>query len=224
MSLLVQLCQGDIRSCLNALQLVKANSAGPLARLLASDLRTSSSEDGDASNPVAAALGVKDGSTSIHMVWSQLFRAPSPKERARQSGPGRLDEAGQTSKLVQTIMGSGDMDKVLAGCFEHYPNLSPPDEGWWRFSKAHEWIHWFETLNNKGWELSGGTSELWQYLPWSFVIWKRLFANTSNALPEYPRVDYQVSEPSLSISLPFPASADLYIFTRITSSDRHSMK
>jgi chromosome transmission fidelity protein 18 len=78
----------------------------------------------------------------------------------------------------------------LAGCFEHYPQLKLVDDGWSRFEKMHDWIYWFESINKRSWEI-GAQTEMWSYLPWSFVGWKTLFANTRNDLPEYPRVDYQ---------------------------------
>lgn len=185
LNLLISMCQGDMRSCLNAMQLVQADPRG----LTAATLQGNSGRLEE-----AAILSSKDASASIHQVWTRLFRTQTAKERDRGRNRRCTTSASEGTNeaqwTVDAIMNSGEMDKVLAGCFEHYPNLKLVDDGWWRFHKAHEWIHWYEHLNQRGWEL-GNQVDMWAYLPWSFACWPQLFANTANELPEYPRVDYQ---------------------------------
>lgn len=184
---LVDICQGDIRSCLNVLQLMQSDRSG----LTADTFRQPS--DGDEMNDsVSLALGVKDGNVGIHQVWSLLFQTLTTREKAQQrgrNGKGSVDQD-EGARIVASIINSGEMSKILAGCFEHYPSLNLVDDGWWRYERMHDWIHWYEYIDKTSWEV-GTQTEMWSYLPWSFVGWKYLFANTGNALPEYPRIDYQ---------------------------------
>ncbi|UZJ55380.1 hypothetical protein CBS101457_004700 [Exobasidium rhododendri] len=183
---LVDICQGDIRSCLNVLQLIQTEAGGLTAETFT---KTQSNELDD---KVACALGIKDGNSSIQQVWSNLFRTLTTREKAQKRGDNQETRNDQREgiKIIGSIMGNGEMDKILAGCFEHYPTLKLVDDGWWRFSKMHDWIYWYEFINKKSWEI-GAQTEMWTYLPWSFMGWKHLFANTGNELPEYPRIDYQ---------------------------------
>lgn len=79
---------------------------------------------------------------------------------------------------------------ILPGCFDHYPTLRPPDDGWARYAKIHDWLHFGQALTSTVY--SNQNFELLSFLPWTFVPWHLLFANVGNTLPEYPRVDYEV--------------------------------
>lgn len=191
LNLLISLCQGDLRSCLNALQLVQSDSRG----LTAATLQGDQGDPNDLS--IVSALSIKDGNSNIHQVWMKLLRTHTSREKDRQRGAkmrakhtAEGTENDETNEVVSSVISSGEMDKILAGCFEHYTNLKLVDDGWWRFRKMHDWIHWYEYLNQRGWEL-GVQNEMYSYLPWSFACWRQLFANTANVLPEYPRIDYQ---------------------------------
>ncbi|CAO1622886.1 unnamed protein product [Jaminaea pallidilutea] len=180
LSLLAELAQGDIRACLNALQMAKHRamrgahrSSGPV-EVTEADVRE-------------AGVGVKDGSTSTQNVWRALFKTPSPKERARKTAPS--EGSALTHHLVNLVQSCGEHNRVLQGCFEHYPALSFVDDGWWRIRSVLGWVDWGLDLQDKA--FGGGMFDLMGYVPWSFVKWHTLFANTVNALPEWPKVDYE---------------------------------
>lgn len=179
LSLLVELSQGDIRSCLNALQLAQLKqlrgSGGGAIEITEQDIRALGSG------------GIKDGSTNLQCVWSALFKTPSPKERARKTAP--FEGPALTQHLVSLVQSSGDHNRVLQGCFEHYPNLNFIDDGWWRIKNILTWIDWGSEMQDKA--FSNGLFDLMGYVPWGFVKWNLLFANTVNTLPEWPRVDYE---------------------------------
>lgn len=186
---LIDSCQGDIRSCLNVLQLIQSDLGG----LTGESLKKKDELD----QRLASAMAMKDGNSSTHQIWSQLFQSLTTKEKAQKrfhgkqsGGGGGGEELSEGNSLVASILNNGEMDKILAGCFGHYPLLKLVDDGWWRFKKMHDWIYWYEHLNKRSWEV-GAQTELWTYLPWSFVGWKQFFANTANEMPEYPREDYQ---------------------------------
>ncbi|PWN50508.1 P-loop containing nucleoside triphosphate hydrolase protein [Violaceomyces palustris] len=199
LSLLSELTGGDIRSCLNALEFAKAKDI----RLTEGEIRN-------------ASIGIKDTGTSVHKVWELLFRTQNRKAKdkatfkglqTRQteaSTPWNSGNAGETKKasevmidspnenlyrLVHEIQSCNEYEKLAQGCFEHYPSLRTSDDGWKRFERVHDWLDFGQNLHQKIW--SGGHYELMGFLPWTFVPWHLLFANSGNALPEYPRVDYE---------------------------------
>lgn len=179
LSLLVELSQGDIRSCLNALQLAQLKQ-----------LRGNDGESVEITEHDIRALGsggIKDGSTNLQSVWSALFKTPTPKERARKTAP--YEGSALTQHLVSLVQSSGDHNRILQGCFEHYPNLHFIDDGWWRIRSILTWMDWGSEMQDRA--FSNGLFDLMGYVPWSFVKWNTLFANTVNTLPEWPRVEYE---------------------------------
>ncbi|KAK0526840.1 Chromosome transmission fidelity protein 18 [Tilletia horrida] len=196
LSLLVDLTQGDVRACINALQFLKT--------------RSSSITEADV-HGAASALGLKDGGANVHRVWDMLFHAPSSRERARSLEP--RDARRVSDKIVREASLCGDFDKVALGCFEHYPKLTLVDDGWARFKEAHEWLYFAGCIQDSVWKNGGGTFDLMGFLPWTFVPWHHLFANTKNVMPEYPRADFEhyikrtaFSEISTSLHATLPPS------------------
>ncbi|PWN44307.1 P-loop containing nucleoside triphosphate hydrolase protein [Ceraceosorus guamensis] len=173
LNLLAELTDCDVRSCLNALQLAKAQG---------NTLEASQVRDKEGNG-----LAVKDGGSSTAKVFELLFRTPTPKERAR--GVGAKDGHETMSRIVDEVTSCGEQERLLHGCFEHYPTLRLVDDGFLRFKKIHDWMAWNEAVHAKGWELA--THELAGYLPWAFAPWHFLFANTANELPGFAKVDYQ---------------------------------
>jgi len=181
---LASLNGNDIRACLNALQFAKnqASKARSKSSKSTSTITLTASDIQEGSN-------IKDGSTTSNKVWELLFRTPSLKEVARGGLP--KDSAELSRFIVHQSMICGEYDKLSQGCFEHYPSLKTSDDGWWRYEKALDWLHWGNCLNQSVYEI--GSSEMLGYVPWSFVPWHQLFAKTGNGLPEYPKADYEVS-------------------------------
>ncbi|KAL9940432.1 hypothetical protein V8E36_001137 [Tilletia maclaganii] len=174
LSILVDLAQGDVRASINALQFLRT--------------RTSSITERDI-HGAASALGLKDGGANVHRVWDILFHAPSSRERARSLDP--RDTRLINEQIVNESSLCGDFDKVALGCFEHYPKLVLADDGWARFKEIHEWLYFAGCLQDSVWKSGGATFDLFGFLPWTFVQWHHLFANTKNTMPEYPRADYE---------------------------------
>lgn len=182
LSLLVELSQGDIRSCLNALQLTQLKQVRRSSTATSSPLEITEQDI-----RALGSGGIKDGSTNLQSVWSALFKTPTPKERARKTAP--FEGPALTQHLVSLVQSSGDSNRVLQGCFEHYPNLSFIDDGWWRIRSILTWMDWGNEMQDRA--FSNGLFDLMGYVPWSFVKWNTLFANTVNTLPEWPRVEYE---------------------------------
>ena len=172
LTLLAELTGGDVRACLNALQFAKTKTD----KLTEQDVKS-------------AALGIKDGSTSVNLVWNLIFRTPDPRRAARGGGPKNDFETVQ--KIVHEAQLSSEYERLAQGCFELYPSLRRlKDDGWHRYHKVHDWLYFGHTMLESAYKL--GTFELMAFVPWSFVPWHHQFANTHNTLPDYPKADYEV--------------------------------
>ncbi|CAO1625400.1 unnamed protein product [Sympodiomycopsis kandeliae] len=172
LSLLVELAQGDIRSCLNALQLARMKATqgrDEVVEISESDIKQLSNNG-----------GIKDGSTNVTSVWSALLRTTTTSSSGK-TRMKKLEGHDLTHHLLNTIQSNGEYAKLLNGLFEHYLNLSYKDDGWWRIQSILTWISWNE-------DMKFSTEE---YLPWSFIKWYSLFANSVNTVPDWPKVDYE---------------------------------
>ncbi|SNX83885.1 related to CTF18 - Chromosome Transmission Fidelity factor [Melanopsichium pennsylvanicum] len=209
LSLLAELTNGDIRSCLNALEFAKTKNIA----LTEAAVKT-------------ASIGIKDTGGTVHKAWEMLFRRQNRKQAAASSMKGANAHAADAdgspwnssrkasdqtlisdsrekqkdfalvdtpqenvSRIVQEVISCSEYDKLAQGCFEHYPTLRAADGGWKRYRQVHDWLHFGQSISARAW--SHGNYELLGFMPWSFVCWHLLFAHVGNALPEYPKVDYE---------------------------------
>lgn len=119
LNLLAEICQSDLRSCLNALQV------GTLLRIVEHLTYTTYLREQFMKMKLrgqvvteehvrSATVGVKEAETSIQSVWSDLF-TPLNKKRVKTLGLSPEDEARWVSRLVHSVESSGNMDKVALG-------------------------------------------------------------------------------------------------------------
>ena len=209
LSLLAELTNGDIRSCLNALEFAKTKNIALTEAAVKS-----------------ASIGIKDTGGTVHKAWEMLFRRQNRKQAAASSMKGANAQAtnGDASpwnssrkasaqqltsdgkekqkdfnlidtpqenvnRIIHEVTSCNEYDKLAQGCFEHYPTLRAADGGWKRYRQVHDWLHFGQSITSRAW--SHGNFELLAFMPWSFVCWHLLFAHVGNALPEYPKVDYE---------------------------------
>ncbi|WFD36956.1 Chromosome transmission fidelity protein 18 [Malassezia cuniculi] len=182
--LLSDLTNGDIRSCLHALQMIHA-ADGQVNEKTISD----------------AAVGIKDSAISMNSLWEQLFRNVNTRTAAYLKGQlkratGGTNAAQQKNAhqaLLHEIISYGEYDKLALACFEHYLHLRVPDDGWSRYAQIHEWLHFSQSISQRAWGGSGaGSHELFAFQPYTFLPWHMLFANIANPLPDQPpRADYE---------------------------------
>ena len=180
LTLLCDVTQGDLRSCLHALEMIRAGGGEVSERAI-----------------LDAAVGLKESGVSLTALWPQLFhgvdrRSASYVRAGAEAGRGRPGSAVQA--LVHELARFGEFERLAHGCFEHYLRLRVPDDGWARYAQAHDWLHFANTLSQRSFGGGGGQTafELLGFLPWAFVPWHLLFANVANPLPEQPpRVDYE---------------------------------
>ena len=116
MSLLIELSHGDLRSCLNTLQvrLWSRRSRIPLTTGVAHMLETDTqfirrrSRVVDESTIKSASIGSKDSGTSPSAVWDRLFRRTNPKQ-AQQTADRYVE------RLVRDVQTCGEYDKLVQG-------------------------------------------------------------------------------------------------------------
>ncbi|KAI3492844.1 hypothetical protein L1887_42448 [Cichorium endivia] len=154
-----------------------------------------------------AAIGIKDTGGTVQKAWEMLFRRQNRKQAAASSMKGANAQGHQRRKCSLEFLAKGHGSGADHGwqgqaeglcpgrhasgerCFEHYPTLRAADGGWKRYRQVHDWLHFGQCISARAW--SNGNFELLGFMPWSFVCWHLLFAHIGNALPEYPKVDYE---------------------------------
>ncbi|SPO24606.1 related to CTF18 - Chromosome Transmission Fidelity factor [Ustilago trichophora] len=209
LSLLAELTNGDIRSCLNALEFAKTKNIALTEAAVKN-----------------ASIGIKDTGGTVHKAWEMLFRRQNRKQAAASSMKGANANAADVeglpwnssrkasaqnltsdgkekqkdfalidtprenvNRIIHEVISCNEYDKLAQGCFEHYPTLRAADGGWKRYREVHDWLHFGQSIASRAW--SQGSFELLGFMPWSFVCWHLLFAHVGNSLPEYPKVDYE---------------------------------
>ncbi|KAK8861703.1 hypothetical protein IAR55_002526 [Kwoniella newhampshirensis] len=168
---LVDVTSGDVRSCLNTLQFIKSKSSAVTDEAIRS-----------------SSVGLKDSGTTLQSVWNSLFIPLAAKQRRKTSG---IDDGRYVDRLSFAVQACGDYDKVVQGCFEHYPNLKPIDASLGNLCKVHDWLGYYDRLATKVGE--GQEWDLMGYVPFAITAWySHLAAPANNAKPtEWPKADYE---------------------------------
>ncbi|PAV23521.1 P-loop containing nucleoside triphosphate hydrolase [Pyrrhoderma noxium] len=167
---LVGIAKGDMRSCLNTLQFIKARNQ-------------------EVTEPVirTATVGLKEGDTSFNSLMSGIF-APIPRKRAKELGLSELEERSYVKRISTDIDSSGSVDKVALGCFEHYTNLRHYEASLSRHEKGIQWLTAFDSLS--GAMRSEREYGLMPYLSYSLVGFHPLFSERGGPKIERPKADW----------------------------------
>lgn len=168
---LVGAAQGDLRGCLNMLQLIKARGK-------------------EVTEPVvrAATAGMKEADTSQTAVLNDLF-APLSRKRVKDLGLTEDEEGRYAARLSREIEASGAMDKVAQGCFEHYASCHRHDANFGRYLKAHEWLGAYDVL--AGEMRAEREYALLAYLPHLLAAFFPLFQERGGGRVERAKADYE---------------------------------
>ncbi|KAN0064727.1 Chromosome transmission fidelity protein 18 [Thecaphora frezii] len=216
LSLLAELTGGDLRACINALEFAKRkrldlteaavrkaavgikDTGTTVQRVWEMLFRTQSRKEKVRASTRGrqAAVGGGEGAAAM---WNQQDARSSAGVGAGggKGGVGGMAESvlvdtpqENVQRLMHEITSCGEYDKLAQGCFEHYPRLRASDDGWKRYRSAHDWLHFGEAMRAQAWSM--GWFELLGYQAWSFVAWYGLFAKAGNALPDYPKAEYEM--------------------------------
>lgn len=164
---LVKVAEGDMRTCLNTLQFVKTKSSKVTEAIVKS-----------------AALGLKDTGTSASAVWDSLFKVPYDRKGKSAGHDGKYID-----RLIKEITTCGEYERILLGCFEHYPRSKFPVDGWTAIEKAADWLQFHDRIDSS--LKADRNFELLAYLPYGLVSWHPLFAKVANPSVEWPKADYE---------------------------------
>ncbi|KAJ3195461.1 hypothetical protein HK101_012028 [Irineochytrium annulatum] len=168
---LCEISGGDLRSCLNTLQLLRKRN------------RTLSVE-------MVLKSGIKDISKGLFNVWEQIFTVAPDKKGEEKGGENRR----YIGRLSNMIMTSGDEEKILQGCYENFLKMDCHDAisavgG--RPSRIQAALDWmiFGDMLTKG----GVSSELMRYRPFTIISFHQLFARMAKPSLDFPRMDFEAS-------------------------------
>ena len=139
----------------------------------------------------SSSVGLKDSGTTLQSVWNSIFVPIAAKQRRKIAG---IEDGRYVNRLAFEIQASGDYDKVVQGCFEHYPNLKPLDASLQNLNRMHDWLAYYDRVSTKVNE--DQDYELMAYLPYAVVPWHSHMAAPANAFKptEWPKADYEVSK------------------------------
>ncbi|KDQ61061.1 hypothetical protein JAAARDRAFT_67462 [Jaapia argillacea MUCL 33604] len=171
LSALVGVARGDMRGCLNTLQFIKAKNQEVSEHTIR-----------------AATMGMKEADTSLTSVLNDLF-SPMSKKRVKELGLGEEEEGRYVDRLSREIDGSGAMDKIASGCFEHYANLRRHDATLARYEKANEWLCVFDRFS--GSMRSEREYALMPYLSYTLIPFYHLFQERGAPKVERPKADWE---------------------------------
>lgn len=168
---LVEITNADVRSCLNTLQFIKAKAGEVNENMIRS-----------------STVGLKDSGASINAVWNKLLVPMSAKKRRQVHG---VADGKYVNRLAFEVQACGEYDKVMQGCFEHYPHLKPLDTSFNNINRIHDWIHFYDRLSHR--VSSEQEFDLMGYMAYAVVPWHHHMAAPANAqIPvEYPKADYE---------------------------------
>ena len=120
LSLLVEVAEGDLRSCLNTLQ-VRLHGIECSLRLLTTTCRSPSPQfikrNGstvDAEAIRSSALGQKDTGTSSSQVLNRIFKKP-PRKRGAPGVSGVGVDERYVARIVRDVQTSGEYEKISQG-------------------------------------------------------------------------------------------------------------
>ncbi|EJU05169.1 P-loop containing nucleoside triphosphate hydrolase protein [Dacryopinax primogenitus] len=173
LSALVGVTKGDIRSCLNTLQFIRARTVEVTETVVRS-----------------ATVGMKDSEMSTQQVWDDIF-LPLSKKRIRQLGLTDAEESKYVARLNFEVEATDEVDRVMQGCFDHYPKARLRDAPWAIFEKAHAWLDAFDLFTGT---FKGGDDPIWalrEYRSYFAVAFRPLFINPGNPKAEFPQADYE---------------------------------
>lgn len=183
---LVELTKGDVRSCLNTLQVGELSARRPALILQFIKARSISVTD---ELIRSSSVGLKDSGTTLHTAWTSLLVPISAKVRRKTAG---IDDGRYVDRLAFEVQACGEYDKLVQGLFEHYPGTKPIDASLVNLSRLHDWVGYYDRLMGR---VEGELAfELMGYLPYAVVPWySHMAAPANNLRPvEWPRADYEV--------------------------------
>ncbi|KAJ2446899.1 Chromosome transmission fidelity protein 18 [Coemansia sp. RSA 2440] len=130
--------EGDMRACLNALQMASERRR----RVNADDLKRGS-------------LGLKDMQRSLFSIWEMIFTNATARtvwptlgkrSNARAAAPA---ERAHTEQILQSVRASGELERIMQGCFENYLRMEFRDLTHTRVSAlCTDWLEFYDAVDH----------------------------------------------------------------------------
>ncbi|KAJ2105951.1 Chromosome transmission fidelity protein 18 [Coemansia sp. RSA 922] len=185
--------EGDIRSCLNSLQMISARTS----KIDSESLRSS-------------AIGVKDVQRSLFSIWAMIFTRPDSSSltlsRSSRSALGKRDSSGRVggnssvdreySKLIlDSIRSSGEHDRLMQGCFENYLRMEFRDLTHTKVSSlCSDWLEFYDIVDTTCRKNPSGSESLYAYLDFPLLAIHRTCSTPmglSRGDFEYPHSEFE---------------------------------
>ncbi|KAI0032282.1 P-loop containing nucleoside triphosphate hydrolase protein [Vararia minispora EC-137] len=167
LSTLVGIAQGDMRGCLNTLQFFKARNQTVTETMVRN-----------------ATVGLKESDANYQVVMNDLF-IPMSQKRVKDLGLSGNDQAKYVDRLSRQLDGSGIMDRIALGCFEHYAKIHQHDATFTRYLKGNDWLLSYDTLS--GSMHAEREFALLPYLSYCLVPYYPLFQQKGGPRVERPK-------------------------------------
>ncbi|TFY77930.1 hypothetical protein EWM64_g6081 [Hericium alpestre] len=171
LSTLVAIALGDLRGCLNTLQFIKSRNQQVTEQMIR-----------------MATAGMKENESSFLNVLNNLF-LPMSKKRIKELGLGEEEETKYVDRLSRELDGSGALDRIATGCFEHYAKRHQHDATFSKYLKANEWLVSYDLLSNR--MRSEQEYALMPYLSYMLVPFYPLFQERGGERVERPKADWE---------------------------------
>ncbi|EPX71552.1 DNA replication factor C complex subunit Ctf18 [Schizosaccharomyces octosporus yFS286] len=169
LTLLTDIYNSDIRSCLNSLQLLSLKASSINQEMIRH-------------------LQPKTNSSTNSGLLSSLLHRPDARSL-------RSIEASQISyshidKLLNMIESGNDVDATLMDCYHVYLQMPFTDNLFSKPVLTADWLYFFDQLNTL---THRGNYELWKYMPYSVIHFHYLYASANKVhLTRYPRYDLEM--------------------------------
>ncbi|CAG7845866.1 Chromosome transmission fidelity protein 18 [Serendipita indica DSM 11827] len=168
---LVGASQGDMRGCLNTLQLLKAKHS-------------------EITEPIVrrATMGMKESEGSFMDVLTDIF-TPLSRSRVKDMGLTSEEEQKYVHRLNRSIESTGAVDKVALACFEHYLNYRIHDADFKAYEKALRWLATYDHFTSGMWQ--DREYSITPYIGYSLIAFHPTFATKGGPKLERPKADWE---------------------------------
>ncbi|GAO48920.1 hypothetical protein G7K_3082-t1 [Saitoella complicata NRRL Y-17804] len=183
LGLLCERTEGDMRSCMNALQFVRMKGD----KLTVDTVSNSS-----------GVIGQKDVGKSSWSVVESIFRVLHAKEERVKFNTGISTGHGKrfVGRLVEEVMTNGEYDKVMMGCFTAYPTQPYHDNLLSKPCQASDWLFFHDSIQRGIFDRQLG--ELGHYSPYAPVAFHHLFGTIKRHVPvERSNADWDAHQKTL---------------------------
>ncbi|ORX74031.1 P-loop containing nucleoside triphosphate hydrolase protein [Linderina pennispora] len=166
--------EGDIRACLNSLQMIRAHSSA----LGADHLRGNN-------------IGIKDVQRSLFAVWDMIFTRPSAASLQRAQP---AQKSSYSEMLLEAVQSAGENERIMQGCFENYLRMDFRDLTHTKVaSLCTDWLEFYDFVDSACRKNPSVAEPLYGYLHYPILAIHRTCSTALGLASgefEYPHSEY----------------------------------